>query len=142
MPPRGRNNKNASATPPPAVVEELEPVVPTEAAEKQIKKDAKPQLNLPPPDADAVQRLVDSALLRAHETRGTTPRHRPAPGPEKKCRFSCITKYFGRNAVMYTPKTTSFLTDLVGVFLVVLFAIYFTTAGYLYYRESALTPAK
>lgn len=51
---------------------------------------------------------------------------------------SLMAKCFGDAEVVYSKKTTDFLTDLAGTFLVFCFAVYFTVAGYLFYREYAL----
>ncbi|PBJ73886.1 hypothetical protein BCY84_13616 [Trypanosoma cruzi cruzi] len=50
-----------------------------------------------------------------------------------------LAKCFGNAEVLYSRKTTDRLTDFAGTFLVTFFAIYFTVAGYLLYREAALS---
>lgn len=53
---------------------------------------------------------------------------------------SFIAKCVGNAEVVYSKATTDRLTDMAGTFLVFCFAIYFTVAGYLFYRESVLSP--
>lgn len=54
-------------------------------------------------------------------------------------RPSLAAKLFGDADVVYSRETTSRLTDFAGTFLVGFFAVYFTIAGYLLYREAALS---
>lgn len=93
---------------------------------------------LPPPNPTEVKRLVDSAISRAHSAQGLTPRYKNNGG----CNSCIITRiwhyFFGNFRVEYSRTMTAILTDIVGMFLVVLFAFYFTAAGYLWYRETAL----
>ncbi|KPA79783.1 hypothetical protein ABB37_05525 [Leptomonas pyrrhocoris] len=50
-----------------------------------------------------------------------------------------LTKCFGDAAVLFSKTTTDRLTDLAGTFLVMCITVYFTVAGYLFYRELALS---
>lgn len=120
MPPRGRS-KTAQ--------DEVEAESPTKATASK----------LPPPDPAAVQRLVDHAIQRAHSSRGNTPRRVRRVQPQDESLMALIwNHFFGNTDVVYNPKTASKVTEAVGMFLVVIFAFYFTAAGYLWYRETAL----
>ncbi|CAD2217435.1 hypothetical protein AGDE_03760 [Angomonas deanei] len=57
----------------------------------------------------------------------------------QKKESSLIAKCVGNAEVLFSKKRTDLLTDLCGTFLVFCFAIYFTVAAYLFYREAALS---
>lgn len=95
---------------------------------------------LRPADPAEVQRLVDSAIARAQSSRGITPHGERGDGEKKKMSVlrSAWKFLFGDTPVTYNPEVTAKLTDAAGMFLVIVFAFYFTAFGYLWYREAAL----
>ncbi|AIN99111.1 hypothetical protein LPMP_252480 [Leishmania panamensis] len=48
-------------------------------------------------------------------------------------------KFVEDAAVIYSKDTTNRLTDFAGAFLILCISVYFTTSGYLFYRELALS---
>lgn len=95
---------------------------------------------LRPPDQAEVQKLVESAIARAQSARGVTPHgERNKLQESKKGVIQRVWEHlFGNTRVVYNPEMTAKLTDAAGMFLVVVFAFYFTAFGYLWYRETAL----
>lgn len=91
------------------------------------------ETNLPTPDPKAVQRLIDEAMARAQAKRGIA---RPSSPRRAWCSMS---RLFSARECLYSSWTTSFLTDVMGLFLVTCITVYFTVAGYLFYREVALS---
>lgn len=51
---------------------------------------------------------------------------------------SSLQGFFRDRSVIYSKSTTEKLTDFAGAFLIFCFALYFTIAGYLFYRELSL----
>lgn len=110
--------------------------------------------SLPPPDPAAVQRLIDEAIARAQRNRAAaaaaagngeasaaatsmtrTSQGQPShPGVVR----SALNFLFGSRNCTYSASTTAKVTDLTGAFLVTCITVYFTVAGYLFYRELAI----
>lgn len=63
----------------------------------------------------------------------------PAAAARRAPETSFFAKCVGDAAVVYSKSTTDRLTDLAGTFLVMCISVYFTVAGYLFYRELALS---
>ncbi|KPI86650.1 hypothetical protein ABL78_4265 [Leptomonas seymouri] len=102
--------------------------------------------SLPPPDPAAVQRLIDEAIARAQRNRasnGSAAASATAQAPvngqvARSCRLRAALSFLiGSRSCVYSPSTTAVLTDVIGAFLVTCITVYFTVAGYLFYRELA-----
>jgi hypothetical protein len=97
-----------------------------------------------------VQRLIDEAIARAQRNRAAnnTDAMSTAAAPPAAAAANAkvartggvraaISLLFGSRNCTYSPRTTAVLTDVVGAFLVTCITVYFTVAGYLFYRELA-----
>lgn len=115
----------------------------TSTVKPAVAEDTASQNSAPRPDPAAVQRLIDEAMSRAAARRALSPAGRAAAAHSPKVSNKGVIarvsdRLFPDTARVYSPATTARLTDLIGVFLVTCLTIYFTIAGYLFYREVAL----
>ncbi|CAG9575263.1 hypothetical_protein [Leishmania major strain Friedlin] len=88
--------------------------------------------SLPPPDPAAVQRLIDEAIARARERRASNDAAAP-PTSVSASSHHPVSACFSKR--LFSASASEKMTDMIGAFLVTCITVYFTWAGYAFYRE-------